>query len=233
VVSSSGVVHVEPGCPSEFQALSDWMREQSIFRVLSGMQLFKYFQTKKLFRMWRSTIRRRLYSAVRLQLSRRLMFMRPALHDAYAELGAFQQAITDQSLVMVKSNFQYLLEDFLESQQSHRTQRAVPKIESAVERLVRTLQRVGKHVHGTEAELRLQIDTTPEHPIIMKQNPREKSVSIVHLQRRRHDLVARHARCVEEAAMVGPNPTECVELSCVGNINASCGRLRQEIPVAF
>jgi len=204
VVSSSGVVHVEPGYPSEFQALSDWMREQSIFRVLSGMLLFKYFQTKKMFRMWRSTIRRRLYNAVRTQLCKRLIFMRPALHDAYVDLGSLYTAITDQSLVMVKSNFQYLLEDFLESQSTHRTQRAVPKIESAVERYLKTVERVGKHVYSMEEELRKQINNTPEHPIIMKQNPREKSVSIVHLQRRRNDLIARHARCLEEVAMVGP-----------------------------
>jgi hypothetical protein len=71
---ATGVVHVEPGYPSEFQALSDWMREQSIFRVLSGMLLFKYFQTKKMFRMWRSTIRR----ASRSLLHQRWPRLRPS-----------------------------------------------------------------------------------------------------------------------------------------------------------
>jgi hypothetical protein len=42
-ISASGVVHLKAGARSEFAPLGEWMREKSIFNVLTRMKFFKHY----------------------------------------------------------------------------------------------------------------------------------------------------------------------------------------------
>jgi len=51
-MSPKGVVHLEPGHPSEFIILSTWIRHATIFNVLTSIPFFKSFRLYKLFHSW-------------------------------------------------------------------------------------------------------------------------------------------------------------------------------------
>ena len=51
-ISSSGVVHVQSATHAEFTPLGEWIREQSIFNLLTQMKFFKYYIVNKMFKSW-------------------------------------------------------------------------------------------------------------------------------------------------------------------------------------
>ena len=54
-MSAEGVVHITPGQPAEFTSLAQWMRESTLFNVLTRIRFFKNFLIGKAFREWRSS----------------------------------------------------------------------------------------------------------------------------------------------------------------------------------
>ncbi len=54
-MSAEGVVHVTPGSPSEFISLSQWMRESTLFNVLTRIRFFRNYLIYKAFREWRKS----------------------------------------------------------------------------------------------------------------------------------------------------------------------------------
>lgn len=71
-MSAKGVVHVCPNQPSEFVPLSEWMRESTLFNVLTSMKFFKYYLVGNTFRTWCNNVKFNLYCVKRNVLSRRL-----------------------------------------------------------------------------------------------------------------------------------------------------------------
>ena len=46
-ISASGVVHISPGVPSAFVSLAEWIRESTLFNVLSSIRFFKHYLVTK------------------------------------------------------------------------------------------------------------------------------------------------------------------------------------------
>lgn len=63
-LSASGVVEIKAGTRSEFTPLGEWMREKSIFNVLTRMKFFKHYLVYKAFHSWRSSVRQKLFAQV-------------------------------------------------------------------------------------------------------------------------------------------------------------------------
>ena len=63
-ISASGVVHLKAGARSEFAPLGEWMREKSIFNVLTRMKFFKHYLVYKCYHSWRSSVRQKLFAQV-------------------------------------------------------------------------------------------------------------------------------------------------------------------------
>ena len=57
---------------------------------------------------------------------------------------------------------------------------------------------MGSTVFSEEAAVKSRVEHTPENPVVMKHGPREKSTSMLTFQRRRQDLIAKHAVLMEE-----------------------------------
>ncbi|KAL0481562.1 hypothetical protein AKO1_012332, partial [Acrasis kona] len=69
-MSSNGVVHMQPGQPTEFISLSDWMKESTMFNVLRRIKFFKQFLIYKSFRLWYKISRYLKYTKKRAKLAR-------------------------------------------------------------------------------------------------------------------------------------------------------------------
>ena len=76
-ISSSGVVHVQSATHAEFTPLGEWIREQSIFNLLTQMKFFKYYIVNKMFKSWWSKVRHTLYRQVRERLKMKLFLAKP------------------------------------------------------------------------------------------------------------------------------------------------------------
>jgi hypothetical protein len=63
-ISASGVVHLQAGARAEFSPLGEWMREKSIFNVLTRMNFFKHYLVYKCYHSWRSSVRQKLFAQV-------------------------------------------------------------------------------------------------------------------------------------------------------------------------
>lgn len=75
-MSSSGLVHMSPGSPSEFIALAEWMRQSTLFNILTSLRFFKHYLVNKTFSLWRANVRYKLYCRQRKKLQTRLFFGR-------------------------------------------------------------------------------------------------------------------------------------------------------------
>lgn len=72
---------------------------------------------------------------------------------------------------------------------------------------LQALLKMGVAVYAEEKSLAERVASTPENPVLMKHGVREKSMSMLTMQRRRQDLIKRHAVSLEEVSFelpIGP-----------------------------
>ena len=124
-MSPKGVVHVWPGQPSEFVDIAQWIREASIFNVLTSMNCFKNYLLHKMFYKWRARMRDRVYRTLRQQLKKSLFLARPSFCKAVLEVqrqmceiqetplldaSAGVKHVFSMRMVMASSIFPYVLD---------------------------------------------------------------------------------------------------------------------------
>ncbi|KAK3272243.1 hypothetical protein CYMTET_19451 [Cymbomonas tetramitiformis] len=200
-ISVSGVVHVVPGEQSEFTALSDWMREQSIFQLLIQMRFFKFFLVSKMFHFWKSNVRHKLYCQVRNRLMKRLFVAKQTFVHAVVELGSLACKVQQTDLAIVSENQLYTLEEFSELQTTHRTGKAQPLLEQTGARMMKVLQRVMLDINNSEKNLRAMVETNPESQML--QGTRGgKTRSIVSLKQEKADRQKQYHRVCQEQEML-------------------------------
>ena len=69
-ISSSGIVHVCPGEPSECISLSNWMRQGMMFNILRNIPFYRFFLHRKTFSTWRDNVRFQLFLKQRKKVLR-------------------------------------------------------------------------------------------------------------------------------------------------------------------
>ena len=85
-ISASGCVHVKPGHPSEVVSLAEWMRECTLFNVLTRIHFFKNYLVGKSFTQWRRNVRFRLYCQTRRRLCKNFFISKHTFTSTLAEL---------------------------------------------------------------------------------------------------------------------------------------------------
>ncbi|KAJ9472161.1 Dynein-1-beta heavy chain [Diplonema papillatum] len=98
-ISASGCVHVKPGHPSEVVSLSDWMRESTLFNVLTRVRFFKNYLVGKAFTQWRRNIRFRLYCQTRKRLCRNFFLSKQTFAGTLSEMHKTAFDLSTVSLV--------------------------------------------------------------------------------------------------------------------------------------
>eukprot|EP00242_Pyramimonas_sp_CCMP2087_P005349 CAMPEP_0198205188 /NCGR_PEP_ID=MMETSP1445-20131203/8681_1 /TAXON_ID=36898 /ORGANISM="Pyramimonas sp., Strain CCMP2087" /LENGTH=1441 /DNA_ID=CAMNT_0043877371 /DNA_START=94 /DNA_END=4415 /DNA_ORIENTATION=+ len=208
-LSASGVVHIKPGLRSDFTPLGEWMREKSIFNVLTRMKFFKYYLVYKTYRNWRSTVRQKLFSQVRNRLTRRLFLAKPTFCPSLMELYSNVYELSKVQLMSIIPNHQpYNLEEFSEVQITQRGHKAVPALEAVVERMQAVLEKICREVTKQarlyQESIRDESELEDKTGVNLYQGrPAEKKQSMVKIKEEKIRRAKTYRRVVEEAKMLG------------------------------
>lgn len=100
-ISSTGIVHIQPGRPSEYTTLSDFSRQAFAFSVLRSMIFFKTFLLKKLMTLWRNNVRKLMYKRQRLRLGRKLFLAKPVYVEHLMNILKIFADLRDVALIHI------------------------------------------------------------------------------------------------------------------------------------
>jgi dynein heavy chain len=75
-MSPMGIVHVCPGEVSECTALSAWMRQGMMFKILRNIPFYKFYLHRKCFTVWKENVRFLFFAKQRRKLADRMFFAR-------------------------------------------------------------------------------------------------------------------------------------------------------------
>ena len=143
-MSHAGVVCVRRGVPAEFIPLPDWMRDSTIFNVLSNIKTFKYFLVQKTFANWRKNVRHSMYCSQRKRLSEQLFLAKPSFCGPFLSAYGHVQDLQDAHLFDLKPGAltkTQTIDEFYE-RQVVQARTASKQFEAGVEKVVTTLEQV-------------------------------------------------------------------------------------------
>ncbi|KEP63814.1 UNVERIFIED_CONTAM: ATPase family associated with various cellular activities (AAA) domain-containing protein [Hammondia hammondi] len=150
-ISSTGIVHICPGRPSEFMTLSDFSHQAFAFSVLRSMLFFRTFLPRKLLSLWRDSVRRLLYRRQRARLARRLFLAKPAFADHLLEILGVLAELRSVPLIQVPGpGALFDLAGFTALQTATRSDvktGAVRAFEAKQQRVHQTLQKLMARLH--------------------------------------------------------------------------------------
>ena len=204
-ISSSGVVHVQSATHAEFTPLGEWIREQSIFNLLTQMKFFKYYIVNKMFKSWWSKVRHTLYRQVRERLKKKLFLAKPTFCPTLMEVYGFVTDVSNTALSNISHNHCYNIDEFAEQQQQHRIQKAIPAIEGFIERIQRVLEKVAREVITQERQYRASVEKEigDRTGISLLPGNVGKTKSMVAVKQEKIERARTYKRVVEEAKMLG------------------------------
>lgn len=136
VISSTGVVHIRPGHPSEVITLSEWMKESAMFNVLRRIRFFKHYLVYKAFIQWKNNIRLRLYCETRRRLCKKFFISKSTFAGPLMDLvkTSFDLSTTPLLQYEAQGRHDYTIDEF-NNQQSRQRQRASVDFSTCLERM--------------------------------------------------------------------------------------------------
>ncbi|TYZ58010.1 hypothetical protein PybrP1_003505 [[Pythium] brassicae (nom. inval.)] len=141
-MSSSGLVHMSPGSPSEFVALAEWMRQSTLFNVLTSLRFFKHYLMSKALALWRANVRFKLYCRQRRKLEATLFLAKESFCAPLLQVKKVMSAdVLSVVLLDLRAQKTYESAAFVEYQATKRTE-AAKQFEACIERLQAIIQKV-------------------------------------------------------------------------------------------
>ena len=180
-VSPSGIVHIFSNgnvnkmenfaskTPTEFISLSDWMRESTMFNILSNIDFFKNYLATKIFKSWRENIKKLLFIKTREKIRNNVFFCKPSYVNSIFEIKSSLANVLNFEMV----NFtqcqqkQVDFEEFKSMQKDVRT-KVSKEYDGIFEEVIGLL---GKLVTNIEATKVANSNVEEESCIIIKQKP--------------------------------------------------------------
>ncbi len=144
-MSASGVVHIQPGQPSQFTPLGQWWRRSSLFNTLRSIPFFKNFMPAKTYQLWNQNVRFRKYSQVRARLIKKLFLAKRAFCSTLLELNRQCFELRSTPLLTYTTKHSYSIEEFIETQNKVRTE-SYKVFESIVDKVQALLEKVCEDV---------------------------------------------------------------------------------------
>ncbi|TMW64715.1 hypothetical protein Poli38472_011595 [Pythium oligandrum] len=204
-MSASGLVRMSPGNPSEFIALAEWMRQSTMFNVLTSLRFFKHYLINKTFSLWCTNVRYKLYLRQRKKLLAKLYlaketFCQPLLHVK----KVMSQEVLGVVLLDLRAQKTYESSAFVEYQATKRADGS-KQFELCVEKLQTIIQKVCIDVKN--------LTKVPDpHDEFLSDAPygsnggagsgQEKTKSIVAVKSEQQQRRKLFKRAAEEAAMI-------------------------------
>ena len=197
-MSSKGVVHICPDKPSEFVSLSSWMRESTVFNVLTSMSFFKYYLVRKMFRTWRSNIRYNLYCQQRAKLRRCLFLAKPSFCRPLVEIWRLLSEVAKVELVEIRTAKPFEIHTFTDLQQLRRNE-ASKLFDAQIEKMREVVERVCQDV----SKRARKSDGGEEGKDGSRPSRSEKSKSMLAVKQEQARRVRALKRAAQEKAMLG------------------------------
>ena len=152
-MSSSGVVHIQPGQPSQFTPLEQWWRRSSLFNTLRSIPFFKTYMPAKTYQLWNQNVRFRKYSQVRRRLIKRLFLAKRAFCSTLLEVNRQCFELGATPLLQYDPNHSSNIHEFIEKQTDTRSESS-KSFESIVDKIRALLDKVCEdvtaRVHSSE-----------------------------------------------------------------------------------
>jgi len=148
-MSASGVVRIQPGMPSEFIPLGEWMRQSTLFNVLTSIPYFRFYLVAKSFRLWRSNVRYKLYCQQRNKLTKRLFLAKPSFCSTLLAINAHCVEMHEVRLMHVSDKQQrnYAPDEFADVQTQQRNH-AAKAFELLIDKMQSLLEKVCDDVNA-------------------------------------------------------------------------------------
>lgn len=206
-MSSSGLVHMSPGNPSEFVALAEWMRQSTLFNVLTSFRFFKYYLVNKSFSLWCANVRFKLYCRQRKKLKSKLFL---AKESFCAPLLQVKKVMSTEVLSVVlldlRAQKTYESAAFVEYQATKRAE-ASKQFETCIEKLQAIVQKVCVDVKNLTKVSDPQEDFLSDSVQFNSGNSgggsgQEKTKSIVAVKSEQQQRRKLFKRAAEEAGMI-------------------------------
>eukprot|EP00925_Amoebophrya_sp_RCC4383_P008524 GSA25T00006891001.1 len=143
-ISARGVVHIQPGQPSEQISLAKWLHQRLLLSVLSPMNLFRNWLRIKMLRTWVQNARYGLYAKARGRLRATLFWTKPLFAGCAAKIHAAVQDLEDKlRLLSISASHVYILDEFVEAQRVQRAL-AIKQIEETHESITGMLETLAR-----------------------------------------------------------------------------------------
>jgi len=120
-ISIRGVTHYANG-ELDYQDLSDWQRDQEMYRKIIQIAFFEKYQRWKLFSVWKSAMRNQRVQKCSRTLNAHLFALDPTLCDSLLRARGLCVRIAAWSLLEVNPVTTYTLEEFEVAQRAKRDQ---------------------------------------------------------------------------------------------------------------
>ena len=197
-MSASGLVHVTPGMPSEFIPLSEWMRQSTMFNVISSIPFYKHYAVKKCMSAWRRNVRFKIYCQQRKKLSTSLFFGKESFCAPLLEVKRVM--IDAQSVVLLdlKAQKTYECSAFVDYQATKRSE-AAKQLDTCLEKLQMIVQRVCTNVSNLARNNDAYEDALQSQGLSARPDKNKSIVAAKMEQIEKRRLLKRAA---EEAAML-------------------------------
>ncbi|KAJ0392153.1 hypothetical protein P43SY_009213 [Pythium insidiosum] len=202
-MSADGLVHMAPSQPSEFIALSEWMRQSSMFNVLTSLRFFKHYLIYKAFSQWSSNVLFKLYCRQRKALKTRLYLAKETFCQPLLQIKrVMSQEVLSVVLLDLRAQKTYESSAFVEYQATKRGEGS-KQFETCIEKLQGIIQKVCVDVKNLTKAPDPHDDFLSDAPFGNGSGSgQEKTKSIVAVKSEQQQRRKLFKRAAEEAAMI-------------------------------
>ena len=146
-VSATGVMRIKKGVQSEFTSLAEWVREKTLFDLISSIGFFKNYLTGRSFKHWHKVVRQKNFNRVKTQISETLFLAKPTFIPHIKEIMAAADEVRAINFAYASPTNIYVLHEYAELQQETQDKKARPQLDAIADKIQRILETVCKEVN--------------------------------------------------------------------------------------
>ncbi|KAL0028497.1 hypothetical protein WJX77_010302 [Trebouxia sp. C0004] len=163
-ISASGICRVGSDHAVDFVPSGEWLKEQSVFELLSAKRIFKTWLIAKMFKGWHHNTRRNHYARVQKSLASQSFLAKPMFCKAVLQLRNITHEMARVQLLDIQPGKSYRLEDLSKEQADSHKVLVQPALEVAANATVNVLQQLIKNITEQEALIRRQVEAYAADP---------------------------------------------------------------------
>lgn len=167
--------------PTEFISLSDWMRESTLFNILSNIDFFKNYLTSKVLRSWRENVKKTLFKKTREKIRNNVFYCKPQFVNSVFEIKSCLTNVLNFELVNFSQYQQKKVdfEEFKSTQKDVRT-KVSKEFEIIFEEILANINRLINSITNTKNEnsnVEEDISTVAKHkPLNLIKKEKEERI---------------------------------------------------------